>query len=87
MSSLEQKIDVDYYKILGVAKNATIPQICAKYHEIALANHPALQHSNPNAAYQRFAQAAEAFDVLYDRIFKLMKPKRRVSTTSTDSKS
>jgi curved DNA-binding protein CbpA len=32
MSTLEQKIDVDYYKILGVPKNATIQQICAKYH-------------------------------------------------------
>jgi DnaJ-class molecular chaperone len=36
------------------------------YRELALANHPALQHPNPNAAYQRFAQAAEAFDVLHD---------------------
>ena len=58
MSSLEQKIEVDYYKILGVPRDATIPQICAKYHEVALANHPALQHENPNLAYQWFAEAA-----------------------------
>lgn len=51
---------------MGVPRDATIPQICAKYHEVALANHPALQHENPNLAYQRFAEAAEAFDVLHD---------------------
>ncbi len=31
MSKLEQKIAVDYYKILGVPKNATIQQICSQY--------------------------------------------------------
>lgn len=29
--SLEQQIDVDYYKILGVPRNATLQQICARY--------------------------------------------------------
>jgi len=38
------------------------------YRELALAYHPALQHQNPNEAYRRFAEVAEAFDVLYDRI-------------------
>lgn len=66
MSALEQQIDVDYYKILNVPRNATLQQICASYRDLALANHPALQHANPNAAYQRFSQAAEAFDVLHD---------------------
>jgi DnaJ-class molecular chaperone len=41
--------------------------VISRYREIALAYHPALQHPNPNLAYQIFAQAAEAFDVLYDR--------------------
>lgn len=34
MSSLEQQIDVDYYKILGVPKNASVQQICSKYNFI-----------------------------------------------------
>jgi curved DNA-binding protein CbpA len=36
MSSLEQEVDIDYYKILGVPKNATIQQICLKYTRLYL---------------------------------------------------
>lgn len=31
MSSLEQSVAVDYYKILGVPKNAHAKLICAQY--------------------------------------------------------
>ena len=31
MSSLEQSVAVDYYKILGVPKNANAKFICAQY--------------------------------------------------------
>lgn len=65
-NSLEQEIEIDYYKILGLARNANTQQICSSYRDIALATHPALQHTNPNEAYRKFSQAAEAFDVLYD---------------------
>jgi hypothetical protein len=31
MSELEQSIDVDYYKILGVGRKASVVEICAAY--------------------------------------------------------
>jgi hypothetical protein len=60
-----------------------IPNI-QRYREIALANHPALHHKNPNAAYQKFAKAAEAFDILYDRMFWMIKPKKGRFMTSLE---
>ena len=34
MSSLEQSISVDYYKLLGVTRHSTVQEICAKYHRL-----------------------------------------------------
>ncbi len=50
MSSLEQSVAVDYYKILGVPKNANAKFICAQYihFNIATVNYPSpiILHSN-----------------------------------------
>jgi hypothetical protein len=61
-------------------------KIIFRYREIALVYHPALQHPNPNLAYQKFAQAAEAFDVLYDRTPSIIQPKKNIFTISSASK-
>ena len=50
MSGLEQQTDVDYYKVLGVPRNATIHQICAQYPlshlATAILHSPAILHCN-----------------------------------------
>ena len=60
--------------------------ITFSYRDLALAYHPALQHQNPNRAYQKFAEIAEAFDVLYDCTDGLNQLKRRRYMTSSDNK-
>ena len=53
----------DFYKVLGVAKDASAADIKKAYRKLARANHP---DSNPGdkAAEERFKAIAEAYDVL-----------------------
>lgn len=55
----------DFYKTLGVAKDATAPDIKKAYRKLARANHP---DSNPddNAKHELFKKVAEAYDVVGD---------------------
>jgi molecular chaperone DnaJ len=55
----------DFYKELGVAKDATEAEIKKAYRKLARANHP---DSNPGdtAKHDRFKAVAEAYDVLGD---------------------
>src|SRR3954466_13732898 len=55
----------DFYKILGVSKDAGTEEIKKAYRKLARANHP---DSNPGdkAAEDRFKQVAEAYDVVGD---------------------
>ena len=55
----------DFYKVLGVDKDATAADIKKAYRKLARANHP---DSNPGdkAAEDRFKSIAEAYDVLGD---------------------
>jgi molecular chaperone DnaJ len=55
----------DFYKVLGVAKDASAADIKKAYRKLARANHP---DSKPGdkAAEERFKQIAEAYDVLGD---------------------
>src|SRR6188472_3584496 len=55
----------DFYKVLGVAKDADQATIKKAYRKLARANHP---DSNPGnkAAEDRFKQVAEAYDVVGD---------------------
>lgn len=55
----------DYYKILGVNKNATDPEIRQAFRKIARQNHPD-QHPGDKAAEKRFKEASEANSVLGD---------------------
>lgn len=55
----------DYYKVLGVPKNATADQIRKAYKKIARQNHPDAKPGD-TAAAERFKQAAEAYEVLGD---------------------
>jgi molecular chaperone DnaJ len=55
----------DFYKVLGVSKDASAADIKKAYRKLARANHP---DSKPGdkAAEERFKQVAEAYDVLGD---------------------
>ncbi len=55
----------DYYKILGVGKNADEKEIKKAYRKLARKHHP---DANPNnkVSEERFKEASEAYDVLGD---------------------
>lgn len=57
--------DLDYYKILGVEKNATADEIKRAYKKIAIKYHPD-RNQGDKEAEEKFKQAAEAYDVLHD---------------------
>jgi len=56
---------VDYYKILGIDKNADEQQIKAAYRKLARKHHPDL-NPNDKEAHKRFQQINEANEVLSD---------------------
>ena len=56
---------IDYYKILGINKNATQDEIRAAYRKLARKHHPDL-NQNDKEANKRFQQINEANEVLSD---------------------
>lgn len=58
-------VEKDYYKTLGVPKDAKPDQIKKAFRKIARENHPD-QHPGDKSAEQRFKEASEAHDVLSD---------------------
>lgn len=58
-------IEKDYYKVLGVSKDAKPEEIKKAFRRIARDNHPD-SHPGDKAAEARFKEAAEASDVLTD---------------------
>lgn len=55
----------DYYKILGIAKNATDDEIKKAYRKLALKYHP--DKNKAASAEERFKEIAEAYEVLSDK--------------------
>ncbi|CAN5149091.1 molecular chaperone DnaJ [soil metagenome] len=55
----------DFYKVLGVAKDASLEEIKKAYRKLARANHPD-SHPGDAAAEERFKSVAEAYDVVGD---------------------
>jgi molecular chaperone DnaJ len=55
----------DYYKILGVKRNANDTEIKAAYRELAMKYHPDRNPDNPGAE-SKFKDANEAYNVLSD---------------------
>jgi len=56
----------DYYKILGVAKSASKPDIKSAYRKLALQWHPDKNPNDREAAEAKFRDVAEAYEVLSD---------------------
>eukprot|EP00796_Vickermania_ingenoplastis_P006688 gene6688-4786_t len=57
---------VDYYKILGVPRDASASAIKKAYHQLALKYHPDKNTDNREEAERKFKQVSEAYDVLSD---------------------
>jgi molecular chaperone DnaJ len=55
----------DFYKVLGVSKDASAEEIKKAYRQLARANHPDSRPGD-SAAEDRFKQVAEAYDVVGD---------------------
>jgi molecular chaperone DnaJ len=58
-------LNKDFYKVLGVAKDASAADIKKAYRSLARANHPD-SHPGDKAAEERFKAIAEAYDVIGD---------------------
>ncbi len=58
-------LNKDFYKVLGVAKDASAADIKKAYRALARANHPD-SHPGDRAAEDRFKAIAEAYDVIGD---------------------
>jgi len=56
---------IDYYKVLGINKNATQDEIRAAYRKLARKHHPDL-NQNDREANKKFQQINEANEVLSD---------------------
>lgn len=54
---------VDYYKVLGVDKNATDDDLKKAYRKLAMKWHPDKNPNNKKAAEAKFKQISEAYDV------------------------
>lgn len=56
----------DYYKVLGVDKGATEKEIKSAYKKLAVKWHPDRNPDNQEKASQKFAEIAQAYEVLSD---------------------
>lgn len=57
---------IDYYKVLGLSREATPNEIKKAYHQLALKYHPDKNTNNREEAEAKFKQVSEAYDVLSD---------------------
>lgn len=57
---------VDYYKVLGVNKNANDDDLKKAYRKLAMKWHPDKNRNNKEEAEAKFKQVSEAYDVLSD---------------------
>jgi molecular chaperone DnaJ len=62
----------DFYKLLGVDRNASDAEIKKSYRSLAMKYHPDRNKDNPEAAEAKFKQIKEAYEILSD-------PKKRAA--------
>ena len=65
MAAQREWFEKDYYKVLGVASDATPKEITKAYRKLARENHPDANPGN-DAAEERFKEISSAYDVVGD---------------------
>lgn len=65
-NEVEEEMGVDYYKVLGVDRNATDDDLKKAYRKLAMKWHPDKNPQNKKEAEAKFKQISEAYDVLSD---------------------
>eukprot|EP00804_Cyclotella_cryptica_P001514 CCRYP_003731-RA/>CCRYP_003731-RA protein AED:0.08 eAED:0.08 QI:304/1/1/1/1/1/3/76/544 len=65
--ALKQSKEKNYYKILGVPRNADLKTIKKEYKKLALQWHPDKNSENKEAAEKMFQDISEAYEVLSDK--------------------
>ncbi len=65
--ALKQSKEKNYYKILGVARNAKLQEIKKSYRELALKWHPDKNTDDTERAEKMFQDISEAYEVLSDK--------------------
>ena len=65
--ALKQSKEKNYYKILGVPRNAKLKEIKKSYRELALKWHPDKNTDDPEKAESMFQDISEAYEVLSDK--------------------
>merc|ERR1719410_1564833 len=68
--ALKQSKEKNYYKILGVKRNASKKEIKKAYRELALKWHPDKNKDNAEEAESKFQDISEAYEVLSDEELK-----------------
>lgn len=81
-------IQIDYYKTLGVPKNASADDIKKAYRKLALLNHPDKNPDDPSAA-SRFQEIGQAYEILSDeqKRFKYDRDDENAPTASRETSS
>uniref|UniRef100_A0A915DE55 J domain-containing protein n=1 Tax=Ditylenchus dipsaci TaxID=166011 RepID=A0A915DE55_9BILA len=67
--ALISAFETDFYKILGIANNATVPQITAAYRRLALIKHPDKNLNDPTA-HLKFIELSQAYSTLIEKSFR-----------------
>lgn len=65
--ALKQSKEKNYYKILGVPRNAELKEIKKNYRELALKWHPDKNTDNIEEAEKMFQDISEAYEILSDK--------------------
>merc|ERR1712232_241035 len=68
--ALKQSKEKNYYKILGIQRNASKKEIKSAYRKLALQWHPDKNPDNLEEAEKKFADIGEAYEVLSDEELK-----------------
>ena len=59
-------LSADYYKVLGVQRDATKKAVTKAYRKLALKYHPDKNPKNKEKATQKFEELSTAYEVLHD---------------------
>lgn len=86
---MRHDIEVDHYRVLGVAQDASTREIRRAYRRLARQHHP--DHNPTSHGSAPFIALARAYEILndpaqrahYDEILRLSSPARRLSTPHT----